>query len=220
LLAILGLLASLKSLSALAGLTAGIVILLIAWRDGARFYKTAATLTGVGCFIIPLIAHSWLAPAKIAAALPWLPLSSVHRLYIWQFSAVKAFEKPLTGWGLRASKYMPGGHDQIPALGNLQYLPLHSHNSVLQILLELGIPGLLLFTTLLVYLVRLIGRQPIDASLKATCLALMTAYVTIGFTAFGIWQYWWISAGLLASGAMIHLVQCDKAGRFTCLRHV
>jgi hypothetical protein len=37
-----------------------------------------------------------------------------------------------------------------------------------------------------------------DALATGTEAAAMVAYASIGFTAFGVWQHWWIATGLLA----------------------
>ena len=64
-------------------------------------------------------------------------LSAGHRLWIWSFAGDRIAERPLTGWGLDASRSIPGGKD--PIRPGETWLPLHPHNASLQLWLELGI---------------------------------------------------------------------------------
>ena len=68
--------------------------------------------------------------------------SAGHRLLIWSFVGERIAERPLLGWGLDASRAIPGGKEEIRP--GLTRLPLHPHNAALQVWLELGMPGALL----------------------------------------------------------------------------
>src|SRR5205814_7090354 len=85
-------------------------------------------------------ATCWLADHKASAA---------HRLEIWGFVAERVRQRPVTGWGLDAARRLPGGTTPVVihhcdetgrpngiALSH-QPLPLHPHNAVLQVGLEL-----------------------------------------------------------------------------------
>ena len=160
-----------------------------------------------------------LAPALIGAGLSarllpadTLPLSATHRLLIWDFAEARIAERPVLGWGLEASRAMPGGRDT-PALAALdrigvtdawrrgfltgaaiQSLPLHPHNGALQIRLELGWPGVLLAAGLLAALGLAAAAR---ARPEALAGALAAAFVT-GMLSFGTWQGWWLAAQALA----------------------
>lgn len=142
-------------------------------------------------------------------------MSSIgHRLYIWDFVAGRVQEKPLRGWGLESSPSIPGGHappgnpapgasDTAKALQayEAQLLPLHPHNAGLQIWLELGLPGALLFLAFLLIALRAAAHAHPDARLRATCLGQYVAIFIVAELAFGIWQSWWIS-GIALSAAL------------------
>lgn len=89
---------------------------------------------------------------------------------------------------------------------NSEYLPLHPHNTALQLWLELGLPGALLmaWTVSVLYL----RRPPADAGAFASALraGLVSTYLVIGALSYGAWQTWWIALGwmiaALAAGVM------------------
>ena len=74
-------------------------------------------------------------------------ISAGHRLMIWSFVGDRIAERPLAGWGLDASRVLPGGRD--PIRPGETWLPLHPHNAPLQFWLELGVPGAALASLLI-----------------------------------------------------------------------
>jgi O-antigen ligase len=144
-----------------------------------------------------------------------LPLSATHRLLIWDFAEARIAERPLLGWGLEASRAIPGGRDAptptaLTRIGlvdpwrrdflagpTIQSLPLHPHNGALQIRLELGWPGVLLAAGLLASLGFAAASR---ARPEALAAALAAAFVT-GMLSFGTWQGWWLAAQALAIAA-------------------
>ena len=68
----------------------------------------------------------------------------LHRLIIWSYVKKKILEKPIIGNGFSSRNI--ANETLITERGtNYQLIPLHPHNSILQIWLELGIIGLFLF---------------------------------------------------------------------------
>ncbi|MDB2414732.1 O-antigen ligase family protein [Rickettsiales bacterium] len=132
-----------------------------------------------------------------------LPLSAEHRLYIWDYAATKAQEKSLFGWGLNSSRtfqelpdifHVSRGDPNIP--GNRWHLlPLHPHNNIMQIWLELGATGLLLYIGLLLSFLKQIDKYfEYDINLKSASVATLISYIAISFTGYGAWQNWWIAS--------------------------
>ncbi|WP_301588681.1 hypothetical protein [Sabulicella glaciei] len=132
-----------------------------------------------------------------------LPFSAAHRLLIWDFVTARVMDSPLIGWGMEASRAIPGGTGAPdagmlarfgvsgPYWANAQLLPLHPHNAALQLWLELGAVGGLLGAWLLVEL----GRASRDPA-AAGCLA---AGLVVAMLSYGVWQYWWVAGLLLAA---------------------
>ena len=146
-----------------------------------------------------------------------LPLSAVHRLVIWDFAAKRIAEKPITGWGLEASRAMPGGRarpdaatlDQLnikaPAqrefLANphVEVMPLHPHNGALQLWLELGGIGALIGAALVLAL----GVAASRSAAPAVGAGMLASAAVTGMLSFGLWQAWWVASLLLAMVALM-----------------
>ncbi len=123
-----------------------------------------------------------------------------HRLIIWQFSLERYLEHPLLGWGLDASRYLPGGNQTIPNVDGAEFMPLHPHNGYVQVWLELGVAGALCLALWLGALARhQIARLPQDTYWTVTAAATAVAYLTQGLFSYGIWQNWWIAVALFAA---------------------
>ncbi len=120
-----------------------------------------------------------------------------HRLLIWEFAAQRAGERPLTGWGLEASRVL--GDDATTKVTvddsgiqrAAELLPLHPHNALLQIWLELGLPGAALIAALLLWLVFHLETGNSNRIGKATAFATLTSGFVVAQLSFGIWQGWW-----------------------------
>lgn len=184
----------LKSLSAVMGIIAGTICFILILRFKNNGIKILATALLAAVLLIPFL-MIFQNPSSIMQRFPHIPASSEHRLYIWHFTAQKALLNPVRGWGLNASRHIPiHPEDILP--GNKSPLPIHPHNSIMQLWLELGIPGILLFAGFILTLLQHV-RNITDTTYKAACASGIVAYFTIGLTAFGIWQEWWVASGLL-----------------------
>ena len=120
-----------------------------------------------------------------------IKLSAGHRLMIWSFAGERIAERPLAGWGLDAARGIPGGRD--PIRPGETWLPLHPHNAPLQVWLELGVPGAVLFALLVAlpwYGLATVPWPRIFGAAAGTSLAIA---LTASFVTYGIWQEWWLA---------------------------
>lgn len=170
------------------------------------------------------IAAAILAMPLVVSAIPSLPVerlpfSALHRMVIWDFTAERIAKRPVLGWGMEASRTVPGGRDMPPgeilnrlrvtepaqraafAAPHVQVLPLHPHNGALQVWLELGAIGALIAAALAWLLGAAAARAP---SPPAAAGALASAAVT-AMLSFGAWQAWWLAAMLLAAVVCVAL---------------
>lgn len=196
----------------------GLVAFSIAWFSH-RWGKRFLLLAFAGSIImIPLL--EIFVPVLtdfLLANIPW-PNSEIHRLVIWQFAAERIFEHPFIGWGLDASRAVPGGHNdllvfQVPS-GRVigQAMPLHPHNALVQIWLELGIVGVLLVGAIFSFLVAAIPESADNRAGPATLIATAACAFTIAQLGFGIWQGWWMATlGLTVMIAVA--ISLHKPGR-------
>ncbi|WP_149535582.1 O-antigen ligase family protein [Siccirubricoccus phaeus] len=196
--------------SAKIAVAVGAVAGVLAWvapRMGPRL--VGAGLAGV-LLLTPYVLGPVLAHGIPAAG--WPP-SAAHRLLIWDFVGTRIAEKPLLGWGMEASRNIPGHRDSAPPevlerfglttshaatwIHRAELLPLHPHNGALQLRLELGIPGVLLAALLAWWL----GVAAARSAAPPVAAAMLAAGSVTGMLSFGTWQEWWVGAELLALAA-------------------
>jgi len=196
-----------------------------------------AAATAFAPRIVPRLVGAGLAAAilampLLAAAIPALPvdrlpITALHRMMIWDFTGTRIAEHPVLGWGLEASRTIPGGRDA-PTAGSLdrlrvtdterrrwfalpgvQVLPLHPHNGALQVWLELGAIGALIAAALAWSLGTAAARSPCPpAATGAMASGAVTAMLS-----FGAWQAWWVVAMLLAAAVCAGLARVRGGGR-------
>ena len=116
-----------------------------------------------------------------------------HRFAIWDFAATRTMEQPILGWGLGTSRMVPGADGVVERLSsNAETLPLHPHNALLQVWLELGIPGILLAIATVVMILTKISRIISGRKEMATVLTVVFATTLIAELGYSIWQSWWL----------------------------
>lgn len=148
------------------------------------------------CFVLYIIAMPIMAykqdPLEISNKYS-IPDSAKHRLFIWQFVAHKIADNPIIGYGFASSNHIATENDVVH-YGQYQWclLPLHPHNNVLQILLETGLVGFILFILIVDNILKWTIRN--NNVLAAACFI---NYFFIGTISFGIWQSWWLGVGAL-----------------------
>ena len=222
------LLLSLENLAATVAFAGGVLVFAAALRFGSRLAIPFAAVIALGALLAPLAPSTVLAPKAVAAWLPSLSGAQFHRVLIWDFAADRIAERPLTGWGLNASRRIPGGrtavdravqartsqqeiesgeqtglrahHDRPADAGPAwEQLPMHPHNAILQWWLELGLPGAALGAGLVVALLLGVRRHLSDPLEQATALAVIFAATTISLLSYSVWQSWWLATLWLAA---------------------
>lgn len=151
----------------------------------------------------PLLAQQLPPPQQTFTQWREMPTSLHHRLTIWRFAAERIAENPLVGWGFDAARVIPGGEDNVElsrpsATGSNvattlveQQMPLHPHNAILHVWMELGLVGAGLLAALLWLLTGACGRiESPGLSRPATMAALLATFI-VGNMSFGFWQSWW-----------------------------
>ncbi len=125
--------------------------------------------------------------------------SLLHRLRIWQFVIERIADRPVHGWGLGSSRDLEGGQAVAAGFGpGVVVLPLHPHNALLQIWLELGAVGAILFAALGTTLFLAIGRLGAGAPVRAAAAGCAVTFVGIAMLSYGAWQSWWVALAWIA----------------------
>jgi O-antigen ligase len=200
---------ALAGTAAKSALAIGILVaVLCGWRRAA-VARVAAVLTAVAVVTAPLTFARLDRAPEVFHAADWVKLSAGHRLLIWSFVGDRIAEHPLRGWGLDSSRAIPGGRD--PIRPGETWLPLHPHDAALQVWLELGVPGAVLFALLggWAWLAYADTRWPrLDSAAAGGSLA--TAFAATAAT-YGIWQEWWLGTLLFALFMVLVMVRAAES---------
>ncbi len=193
-----------ESMAAALALPVAAIAALFSRFGGASAPALLAALIGGAVLAAPLVAH--VGALEQLGARRDLTVSIFHRAVIWAFVAERIAEKPVLGWGMHASRDMPGGHSKITEIA--EKIPLHPHNAPLQIWLELGAVGALAFAALLAWLARKTAGPPLR---QAVSVATLVTAVMVASLSYGIWQGWWV-ATLWLLAALAAATQRDSLG--------
>ncbi len=182
----------------------------LAYRRSVRILAVVVAALALGAPLVPLLA---LDPASLGAGIEAFPPSLQHRLWIWAYVAERIVEHPLRGWGLDAARWLDAGHITVQEL-RVELLPLHPHNGVLQVWLELGLPGAVLLAALMGLLLLGLARYSVSRAALASGVAVFASFALIAALSFGIWQSWWIAtAWLIAAFTVVLAGDRDAAPR-------
>lgn len=159
-----------------------------------KIYKVLALLIPLCFLAAPIIIHIYV--TYYTDFTPFeLESSWEHRIYIAFNTISLILEKPILGWGFNASKFISMSENGNVIIGDhiLPMLNFHPHNASLQILLDTGIIGLVIFVICISTLINAIGKsQLIDSKLKPYIYAGLSSYIIIGQLNFNAWATWWI----------------------------
>lgn len=204
---VFALLASLNVATIVVGFCIGVAVFVLASRL-PRVAVVAMAVVIVAAFALAPVYPRWLpSPASMVAWSPQPPMSLTHRVSIWHFAAERIAEHPVLGWGVHASRHI-GERYSVPfppelrsaelgpqrdaallAFFRTNILPLHPHNGMIQLWLELGLGGAALGLALALWTLFAAARSSAPA---AGIAQLATLLVLVG-SAFGVWQSWWVA---------------------------
>lgn len=169
-----------------------------------------ASVIGLAFLLAPIVFNQSAAIEALGDATPVTSTSIFHRYIIWDFTAEQIAERPLAGWGLDSSRFVPDG--DTPALAFVeaegytwiqnQYLllrmrdstvlPLHPHSLILQSWLELGLLGAVLVAGFIISL--LFKCVSGSRSARACRFGFFVSAFVIASVSYGAWQSWWLAS--------------------------
>lgn len=198
---------ALAGTAAKAVLVAGIPMTLLLYRVRRPIARAAAVVSAVAIITAPLSFARLERLPGLGEIADTVKVSAGHRLLIWSFAGDRIAERPLTGWGLDSSRAIPGGGDPIRA--GESWMPLHPHNAALQLWLELGVPGVVLFALLVALAWYALASAPWPRLFAAAAGGALTTGLVGCFATYGIWQEWWL--GTLWFSLFLILVMAQAA---------
>jgi O-antigen ligase len=199
---------------ALAGTSAKVVLLagsvmgLLLYRARPVVARAALVISMIAVIAAPLTFARLERLPGLGEMADSFKISAGHRLLIWSFAGDRIAERPVTGWGLDASRAIPGGDD--PIRPGEPWMPLHPHNAALQVWLELGAPGAVFFALASAIVWGALARVEWPPLFAAAAGASLTIGFVGSFATYGIWQEWWI--GTLSFALFLVLVMARVAG--------
>lgn len=193
-------------------------------RYAVPFFASALVLAVAAMPLLPTLLPE---PAVVEARYPRLPDSVYPRIFIWQTAAHHIAKSPWLGMGMNTARTISTSKDKVAfsvVAGSTsprtsEPMPLHPHNAVLQVWLELGAVGAAIMAGLLVVIVRAIGSVD-DAVWRALTLAALAAGFTVAAVSYSIWSSWWqgtlwLTAAFVLAAAPAPRRPGDAAGEVT-----
>jgi O-antigen ligase len=189
------------SAAASLALTASVAAFVLAWWWPRLVGGALAAVMILLTAALPYALPSDRGVVAIHQEAPWIKYSGIHRLMIWRFTADRIAERPWLGWGMDASRELPGSRADLaqlyPQAGltpDATALPLHPHDAALQWRVELGPFGALLCVAIIGWGVwRVAGARRMGRAERAGALAWATAALVIVMLSYGAWQAWWLA---------------------------
>ena len=135
----------------------------------------------------------------------------VHRQIIWGFSLSKFKEKPILGFGPDSSNFINGSQNNIghPSTGNMNYIPSHPHNFLVELLLETGLLGILTFSILIIYVNYRIAKKFSGRNLSY--LFFFNGYFWgSSLVNFSFWASWWQGSYFLILAIIFSIIHNEK----------
>ncbi len=123
----------------------------------------------------------------------------VHRQFIWGFSVSKIKEKPFFGYGPDSSNFIEGSQRIIglQRTGNMNFIPSHPHNFLIELLLETGIFGTLLFLFLILIINLKVWNLSQSLRFKFFLIFFNSYFWGSSLVNFSFWLGWWQSSYFL-----------------------
>ncbi|MBM4226575.1 MAG: hypothetical protein FJ164_02320 [Gammaproteobacteria bacterium] len=113
-----------------------------------------------------------------------------HRMDIWALAGELSAERPWGGYGFSNSGAIPAQQGAMTLTGLPREFPLYPHNILMQVQLELGIPGMLLFYAFLALLLKAAIALPPAA--RSAGLALIASALAIWLVGYPLWRSTWV----------------------------
>ncbi len=180
---------------------------LFARRNPRAGLILATVLAAASIVFAPLI--GMIASSIEPAEMRELPLSWEHRVRMWSYCWELIKQTPLMGHGFDSSRVFNDLTFRAPDGRDITVMSLHPHNIGLQIWVETGIIGVVLFVSFLFALLSRIVKKVTNPAQAFAAAGLIAATAINGAVTIGVWQHWWWALIVFAA-SMICLIPHKK----------
>lgn len=195
-------------------LIVGAIVLILSRTMKTIMPRVLVFTVVIGTLFAPAILNLLPDPRTETPSLTKYSNSTLHRFIIWHTAQDHILEKPLIGSGLNSTRFLYSKQDRViykvtnPETGRSwgvfsEPIPLHPHNAILQVWMELGLLGAVCLTVFLVTILNWLRRLPVSRWEAASCFGFFTCALAIESISYGAWQGWWISGMWLSSALVV-----------------
>lgn len=134
--------------------------------------------------------------------IPWLKDAYAgNRVEIWQFVMNYALQSPLYGHGLEATKYVE--HFDHMHIHHRANSVLHPHNFAVQIWMEFGVLGTILYSLLFILLLKIFLHM--NHEVRRFVAPAVIQFMLVFAVSYGMWQSWWLGFLVFCIGVLLLL---------------
>lgn len=189
----------------------GVLSALFFWRARAVLRLALGVVVVILMFVAPLIPSQLPGQDTIRAEMPYMSHSALVRFMIWKVAIKHIADAPIAGLGMDTTRSLYNSTTKIrfdflpPEPGGVIWhstfepIPLHPHNGILQVWLELGSIGIAGLSWIIITLIRASGNRRGDPLIMGFCVTTLA----IASLSFGAWQNWWICALWLVGALLV-----------------
>ncbi len=190
-----------SNFAAVIAVFAGFLCFLFAYFLPRNIHKLIAAGLIISFLGAPFVINALPDGRTVGADLPELSKSIYPRLVIWQYASNLVTENPLLGHGIRTSRVLNNETKPIDFLllkngkvikGNTKAIPLHPHNGIVQMWLELGGIGALIGLSIVLCVLTGIRKSKTSSSSRAIVYAAFISSICLMSVSYGLWQSWWM----------------------------
>lgn len=191
-----------------------VLLMLSIWPVAGRMGRAGHYILCAG-FVVSLAAMPFILPPVFAWIVEqgiamergrgdWLSRANIlPRLEVWDAVSRYMYDSPLIGFGIEATRSVPAFDSRELFEPGKKYL--HPHNAALQIWIEFGALGMVLFAAAGVWILHRV-RTLNGTAHQRMALALFAGFCGVSLVSHGLWQGWWIGLiGLSLGLAMMVL---------------
>ena len=174
----------------------GAALFFLGWKlPRLTIIATAGSIAALLLFSPIIVRH--IPPPDVSMQWKWLPTSSFYRLIIWSYTGERIAEKPILGWGYDNARELSRKKDTITVTfpsGETELfraMPSHPHNAALQMWLDVGGIGVLLFSLILGITFRELYRDKASAAARACTLTTVWSLFIVAMVSYNFWDRKW-----------------------------